>query len=99
MNYDAIVLSCMSGNRGIQLTPQKAMLRSEQSEIFTQYKEDEHVRISFVVGKRAEHRLIYCYINGIMSGVVQYPVDDDFAIFNLFFGGSARHDAAVGEEF
>lgn len=79
MNYDAVVLSCMSGNRGIQLTPQKAMLRSEQSEIFTQYKEDEHVRISFVVGKRAEHRLIYCYINGIMSGVVQYPVDDDFA--------------------
>ena len=79
MNYDAVVLSCMSGGRGIQLTPQMATLQSEQSRIFTQYKEDEHVRVAFVVGKRSEHCLIYCYINGVMSGVVQYPTDDDFA--------------------
>ena len=79
MDYDAVVVSCMSGGRGIELTAQKALLRSEQSEISTQYKEDEHVRVSFVVEKRAEHRLIYCYINGVMSGTVQYPTDDDFA--------------------
>lgn len=79
MDYDAVVVSCMSGNRGIQLTAQKAVLKSEQSEISTQYKEDEHVRISFAVEKRAENRLIYCYINGVMSGTVQYPQDDDFA--------------------
>lgn len=79
MDYDAVVVSCMSGGRGIQLTAQKAVLKSEQSEISTQYKEDEHVRVSFVVEKRAEHRLIYCYINGVMSGTVQYPTDDDFA--------------------
>lgn len=79
MDYDAVILSCMSGGRGIQLTAQKATLKSEQSEIFTQYKEDEHVRIAFVVEKRAENRLIYCYINGVMSGVVQYPSDDDFS--------------------
>ena len=79
MDYDAVVVSCMSGGRGIQLTAQKALLKSEQSEISTQYKEDEHVRVSFVVEKRAENRLIYCYINGVMSGTVQYPQDDDFA--------------------
>lgn len=79
MDYDAVVVSCMSGNRGIELTAQKALLKSEQSEISTQYKEDEHVRISFAVEKRAENRLIYCYINGVMSGTVQYPQDDDFA--------------------
>lgn len=79
IDYDAVVVSCMSGNRGIQLTAQKALLKSEQSEISSQYKEDEHVRISFAVEKRAENRLIYCYINGVMSGTVQYPVDDDFA--------------------
>lgn len=79
MDYDAVVVSCMSGGRGIQLTAQKAVLKSEQSEISTQYKEDEHVRISFAVEKRAENRLIYCYINGVMSGTVQYPQDDDFA--------------------
>ena len=79
MNYDAIVLSCMSGNRGISITPQLATLRSEQKEITTRYKENEHLRLSFVVEKKAINRLIYCYINGIMSGVVQYPADDDFA--------------------
>ena len=79
MDYDAVILSCMSGGRGMELTAQRALLQSEQSAISTQYKEDEHVRISFVVEKRAENRLIYCYINGIMSGTVQYPQDDDFA--------------------
>lgn len=79
LNYDATILSCMSGNRGISVTAQKATLKSEQSEISTQYKEDEHVRIAFVAEKRAENRLLYIYINGIASGVVQYPVDDDFS--------------------
>lgn len=79
LNYDATILSCMSGGRGISVTAQKATLTSEQSEISTQYKEDEHVRISFVAEKRAENRLLYIYINGIASGVVQYPVDDDFS--------------------
>ena len=79
MNYDAVVLSCMSGSRGISITPQLATLRSEQKEITTRYKENEHLRLSFVVEKKAVSRLIYCYINGIMSGVVQYPADDDFA--------------------
>ncbi len=79
LNYDATILSCFSGGRGITITAQKALLKSEQSEISTQYKENEHIRIAFVVEKRAENRLIYIYINGIMSGVVQYPDDDDFS--------------------
>ena len=79
LDYDATLISCMSGGRGFQLTAQKALLKSEQSEISTQYKEDEHVRISFVTEKRTEHRLLYIYINGIMSGVIQYPDDDDFS--------------------
>lgn len=78
MNYDAVVLSCWSGERGIKVTAQKALLKSEQSEVFTQYKEDEHIRVAFCVEKRAENRLLAIYINGIMSGVVQYPDDDDF---------------------
>ena len=79
MDYDAVILSCFNGNRGIQLTAQKAILKSEQSEVYTQYKENEHVRVAFVVEKRAENRLVYCYINGIMSSVIQYPDNDDFS--------------------
>lgn len=79
MDYDATILSCMSGGRGFSLTAQLARLASEQSEIAMQYKENEHVRISFVVEKRSQNRLIYIYVNGIASGVVQYPDSDDFA--------------------
>lgn len=79
LNYDATIISSWSGERGINVTAQKAMLRSEQSEIYTQYKEDETVRISFCVEKRDENRLLSIYINGIMSGVTQYPDDDDFS--------------------
>lgn len=82
LNYDATILSCMSGDRGIAITAQKALLKSEQSEISTQYKEDEHVRIAFVCEKRSENRLLLIYINGIASGVIQYPVDDDFSQFS-----------------
>ena len=77
-DYDAVILSCFSGNRGIQLTPQKMFIKSEQSELDVQYKEDEHVRVSFVIEKRTENRLIYCYLNGIISAIAQYPDADDF---------------------
>lgn len=79
MNYDAVILSCLYGGRGLFLTAQKVQLNSEQSTISMQFKENEHVRVAFVVEKRSENRLIYCYINGIMSGAIQYPVNDDFA--------------------
>ena len=79
LNYDAVIMSCMSDGRGFELTAQRAKLKSEQSEISMQYKEDEHVRVSFVVEKRAEHRLLLIYINGIASGVIQYPTNDDFS--------------------
>ena len=79
MNYDAVILSCLYGGRGLFLTAQKVQMNSEQSTISMQFKENEHVRVAFVVEKRSENRLIYCYINGIMSGAIQYPVNDDFA--------------------
>ena len=79
LNYDAVILSCMSEGRGLEITSQQANLTSEQSTIGTQYKEEEHVRLSFVVEKTGSTRFIYCYINGILSGVKQYPAGDDFS--------------------
>ena len=79
MNYDSTILSCTSGGRGLSLTAQSVGLASEQSAISAQFKEDEHVRAAFVVEKRSENRLICCYINGVLSGAVQYPENDDFS--------------------
>ena len=82
MDYDAPIISCMYGGRGLMVTPQSCRLTSEQSSISMQYKEDEHVRVGFVVEKSSGLRRMYCYIDGIMSGVIQYAADDDFAQTN-----------------
>lgn len=79
LNYDAEVLSCYSGDRGFKITAQQLRLASEQSELGSRYKENEHIRVTFVAEKKSENRLLLCYINGIMSGAVQYPEDDDFS--------------------
>lgn len=79
LNYDAVLFSCMSGGRGLEITTQRATLTSEQSTIGTQYKEEEHVRLSFVIDKKSDTKLLLCYINGILSGSVQYAEDDDFS--------------------
>lgn len=78
LNYDAEVINCYSGNRGFIITAQQLTMASQQSVLGTRYKEDEHIRVSIVVEKRTENRLMLCYINGILSGAVQYPDDDQF---------------------
>lgn len=85
LNYDAVIMSCMSGGRGIEITAQKALLSFEGGEIFTQYKEDEHIRVAFVVDRRNannENPLVRIYINGVMSGAIKYSADTDFSQFN-----------------
>ena len=82
LNYDAEVLTCYSGDRGFKITAQQLRLASEQSQLGTRYKENEHIRVSFVAEKKSENRLLLCYINGITSGSVQYPEDDDFSQAN-----------------
>lgn len=79
LNPNSTVISCWSGNRGIKITAQEAMLKSELSEVSRQYKENEHIRIAFTVQKKAENRLLSLYINGIQSACVQYGEDDDFS--------------------
>ena len=78
LDYEATIISCMSAGRGIKITAQRADLFSEQSEIGTQYKENEHIRISFVIEKKNENRFLLVYINSILSGAEVYPEDDDF---------------------
>lgn len=79
LNYDSPIISCMSGNRGIQFTAQSVVMKSQQSEISTQYKEDEKIRIAFVTTKSTSGRMLYIYINGILSRAIQYPTNDSFS--------------------
>lgn len=82
LDYDAVIISCMSEGKGIQITSQRADLFSTQSEMGTQYKENEHIRVTFVIEKQSDNRFLLVYINGILSGAEVYPEDDDFSQFN-----------------
>lgn len=78
MDYDTTIISCYNGGSGIQYTAQMASIVSTETGISTQYKENEHIRVTFVVEKDTENKLIYSYINGVMSGVIQYTNGGSF---------------------
>lgn len=73
-NYDTTLVECFdkSSNIGLVISAQKATLTVGNT-VEMQYKENEHVRLSFVLmPNTADGNLIYTYINGILSGVVTY---------------------------
>ena len=72
LNYNSIILSCFAGGRGLRMTSQSINLKAKVSDVTMQFKENEHVRVSFVVEKASETRLIIPYINGVASGAIQY---------------------------
>ena len=77
-NYSNVLLSCFTENKGIQITATEAMLKSEQEEVKVRFKEDEKVRVSFVIEASNDNRLIRTYVNGILSGIAQYDTSDNF---------------------
>lgn len=77
-NRDAVVLSCLNGGIGIQITSDKAVMTSEQSSIECRFADEEKLRVAFTVESRNEHRLMSIYLNGILSGACQYPDNDNF---------------------
>ncbi|HZJ98461.1 MAG TPA: hypothetical protein VFC79_00555, partial [Tissierellaceae bacterium] len=77
-NLDYVVLSCMQGGKGFEITSQKVTFKSEQSTITTQFKENELIKVSISVEQSAKNRLLSLFINGILSGVLQYPTTDNF---------------------
>ena len=60
-------ISCWHGNRGFKILKDRAMLKSNdtQSEVF--FKENEKIKLSFVINPVDNTTLIY--INGVMTGL------------------------------
>ena len=83
-NYDTPIISCWdeASQRGFKVTSQRFIFKTQLGQISTQFKEDEHVRVSFVIDEKRGDRIIGCYINGIMSGAIQYPASNNFAQTN-----------------
>lgn len=78
-NYNATLLSCMADGIGLTITPQMVTFKGAQTELSTLYKDNEHIRLSIVVEKQNENRLLLIYINGIMSRAIQYASGERFS--------------------
>ena len=77
-DYDSIMIESFSGGRGFLIKSQSAQMSSTGSSITAQFKEDEKVRLTFVVEQYTSNRLITIYINGVSCGIQQYPQNDIF---------------------
>lgn len=82
VDYSATILSCLNGGTGLKITPQMVEFSGAQTSISTLYKDNEHLRLSIVVEKQSENRLILVYINGIMSRAIQYASGERFSQLN-----------------
>lgn len=72
-NRDTIVMSCMSGGIGFEVSPDTATLKTEGSTLSCNYKEDTRVRVGFTIERAADKtRFISIYLDGVLSGVSQY---------------------------
>ena len=79
VDYNATILSCLADGIGLKITSQMVEFAGAQTSISTLYKDNEHIRLSIVVEKQSENRLILVYINGIMSRAIQYASGERFS--------------------
>ena len=78
-DYDSIIIESFSGDRGLLIKSQSAQMSSTGSSISAQFKEDEKVRLTFVVEQYTTKRLVTIYINGVSCGIQQYSENDNFS--------------------
>ena len=100
MDRTAEVISCMSGGKGLSVTAVEASIKtgtilhytnengedaSREIKIGTKFAPEEWLKVAFVIGKRAEGRLMELYVNGNRAGADIYDSSYYF-----------RQDSAVG---
>ncbi len=76
-NRDAKPIVCLNGNVGFELGADTAYIKSEQTTVQCVYKDEERNRVSFVIEPTGLYRLMSVYLNGVISGVAQYPANDN----------------------
>ena len=70
---NGLVVDCMNGGVGMQLTTQEALMRAGGgTEVGTKFASGITLQIAFVVGMKSGHRLMELYVNGIRCGAKQY---------------------------
>lgn len=78
--FEGLELNTNSNNKYIYLTPQYAIFNNTKR-LETQYKEEEKITIDFVINpgnlENKENRLIYIYMNGVLSAAIPYDMNSN----------------------
>ena len=77
-DYDAQVLSCISGGIGMRVQAQAAVLQSEQTTVTLPLCEDKYTELEFNVTSSNHHREMLAWVQGIPSAVKIYAANDSF---------------------
>ena len=83
-DYDTSIIVCTVNNKGINITAQEATLQINSTDsLSVQFKDNEDIRLSLVISKRDDsnnerNQLIYMYVNGVISGMINYSSNDSF---------------------
>lgn len=80
---DAIICDLRNDSgAGLQITASEVSLVSAGgAKISTKYKAEENIRIAFVINRKtgvSNKGLVFIYVNGILSGAVDYATTDNF---------------------
>lgn len=99
---DSAVLCNLIGTNGsgILLTASEAKIVSRGGvQLSVRYKSEENIRISFVINKAAgvtNKGLVFIYVNGIVSGAVNFASSDDFVSnANISFHGTSSAETIL----
>ena len=78
-NYNAEIISCFNDKIGLKIMANNAVLSTDTIELSARFKEEEKIKISFVIepGVDGGTNLIRIFINGILSGIKQYTYITD----------------------
>ena len=79
MDYDATIISCMSGGRGFEIKADNASFKSTRGDIGCRFAAETHMRLTYSVHSRSDYRLMYLYIDGEYQGIKQYSNSGSFA--------------------
>lgn len=83
MDNDVVICDLTNSNgTGLKITASEVTLKSAGgAEVTTKFKSEENIRISLVINKNSgvtNKMLAFIYINGILSGAVNYASTDSF---------------------
>lgn len=100
-NYNTPILFAWDNlnNAGLKFTAQDMLLKTQSTINNSQWKDNEFITVSFVIGKYANqsspaNKIIYTYINGVMSGATQALSTEQLGSINTIVIGGTE-DATV----